>query len=315
MTTSPPPSNAASRSWRQVAAWLVATAICTLAADRLLGRGIATLAGDIRSGDRIGAENTTLSSSPVVLILGSSHAKHHYDDSTMTSALGCRVRNGGADGMGVLYARSLFQLLPPSAPVRVVLFEMSWFEAEPTTIHKLDYFYGRSRFLDSLLVGDDWRQHAKLASILYRYNGLAGPLIRSFVRQDSAPWGFSPLDGSLDRMPRQQPMPLAPASSWLAPQLEAFASDVEARGAQLFFLRSPTLVQTLPNSVTAIFSAVAARRGIPWLGPSPHDSTLRDPKMFRDATHLNRNGAAHLTRDLSAQLAALPDIRCQDADR
>src|SRR4029077_17694039 len=117
---------------------------------------------------RTGEENALLGRVPEILLLGSSHAKHHYDDSLLAARTGCVVRNAGADGTGVLYARALLSLLPDSSRLKLVIWEVSWFPNEEKGIHAIDYFYGRSRLLDSLLTGDDWRSSFKLSSVLYR---------------------------------------------------------------------------------------------------------------------------------------------------
>lgn len=307
--TSPPET----LTWRAVWWRVGLVVLLAFAGDRLLGGVVSMLAHRDVSTGRIGAENALLRQVPDVLLLGSSHAKHHYDDSLLAARTGCAVRNAGADGTGVLYARAMLSLLPDSARLKTVVWEVSWFAGEPATIHSLDYFYGRSRLLDSLLTTNDWRASLKLRSMLYRNNGLVGPLARSLISNDQVRWGFSPLDGSLGDLPVQQGESRTgvQASPWLAGQLEGLIADVRSRGAEIVFSQGPSLVQAFPPAVDSVFRSVARTHGVPWISlTGADDARLRDPALFRDPTHLNRAGAAYVTDLLAERLSQVAPVTC-----
>lgn len=296
-----------SMSWRSFRLRCFAIALVVTVTDQSIGRMIAHQAESIEWGDRIGAENRTIRSGADVLILGSSHAKHHYSDSILTEALGSRVWNGGADGAGILYAAAMLELTAKFRRPSVVLLEESWFPNEQEDLHRLDYFFGISPRVDSMLTADGWRSTLKLSSRLYRMNGLTSPLLRSFLTPSPAAWGFSPLDGTLQTVPTSRAM--QQVSTLQVQQAERtivnFFNRAHELGVRVVLVRSPTLIPTLPTAVRRVFELAAQKHSVPLVELSENDAANLDaPKFFSDATHLNGVGAIQFTSMIAPKLAA-----------
>jgi hypothetical protein len=277
-----------------------------LVLDRVVGTVLRELHGRLRTGQSIGEINRALDVDADVLILGSSRAKHGFDDRALSEQLGVNVFNAGSRGLGLWYARALSALFDRQRPPRLVVFEVAYFEGERERIRQLAPFYGRSDVFDRILVEHDWRSRVKLLSQSYRFNGLVFSIAQNLARPRLAGWGFEPKRGVMSSATGSEPPAVASkgqVETWLEDTARRFVDETRARGSDVVFVECPTWKRRLPADALAAYERVAAAAGVPFLRfdleTAPY---LAEPTYFVDTTHLNENGAGVLSRLVGEEL-------------
>jgi hypothetical protein len=97
--------------WRSLAKRLLIFAAVVVGLDLTIGLGLAALLPRVHAGQQVGVINNAVEAEADVVILGSSHAMHGFNDAELTQLLGMRVHNAGLDGRGVVFARGLLALI------------------------------------------------------------------------------------------------------------------------------------------------------------------------------------------------------------
>ena len=249
-----------------------------------------------------------------LLILGSSRALAHYDDRLLSEKLGVRAYNAGSPGLGLLQARATFAMAQKHHPVRYVLFDLVYVPREDHMIHRLEPWLGSDPVVDQVLDSSDWRDRLKMRSSAYRCGGSLFDLLQDYGKSP-ARWGFRPKTGELlNALPPQleEPASALELPAYYPKNLEAFADEVEAAGARLIFVESPSWQLSAPEVPTTALRAatlkVSQSHRIPILKMGLNElPQLAQPQRFSDAFHLNANGAEEFSLRLAQKLGPLLD--------
>jgi hypothetical protein len=295
--------------WSSLAVRLVLFLVLVVALDQGLGSILGHIHPRVVTGDMIGNENAAIQARADILILGSSHAKHHYDDALLTEKFGIRVRNAGSGGSGVAYARAMLSLISAVHRPRMVVLETSWFANELERIHSLDSFYGRTPVVDEMLLADGWRSRARLSIRSYRYSGLVFPMLKNFRRPQTSPWGFLPLDGEVapDMDLGGNPNAGDQPEPWFEDILVKLIEETRQLGARMVVVRSPHLVDHFPPGVPAIYERLTAKYRIPYIQVmAEQEPAFARRENYRDQTHLNAKGAKVFTAIIAGRL--MPEV-------
>lgn len=282
---------------RTVAGRLVGFALLLVLLDAGTGRLMEALHATVGEGQLVGQVNSAIRARADVLVLGASTALHHYDDRALTARLGLRTFAAGVDGRGVVFSRGLLALATAVHPPRLVVLDVSYSDRDRTSAQLLSPFYGRNAVVSGIL-GRDWRNRVKLASRAYRYNGLMLAILANRGTPPMA-WGFEPLDGTL-------PAGAAPGGPvrldrglgpWFDRELRQLVADARGHGARIVFVESPTWGGRVGPRAMAEFERVARDLDVPFHHLTPERCPeLAHAALYRDRTHLNRQGAASFTR-------------------
>lgn len=258
-----------------------------------------------------------------LFVFGSSRAVHHVVPSVLEAELGMPAHNAGAGGQGILFARGVEALLL-EAGTAARLFVL---QVDPKEVYGLRHqralvlapYFDRSAVVREILELPGWRARVKLRSHLYRFNSSAMPLLLSAIR-GSPPEGdgFEPLEGRLDpeALP---PHPILAAHAGALPdpeavaQFRAFLRAAAEAGIDVAIILGPRYRGGVPpiaaeRRAFGIFRRLAAEEGAHFLPLTEEEHPeLRDPALYRDRSHLNREGAELFSRILARALRPLVD--------
>lgn len=256
-----------------------------------------------------------------LFVFGSSRAVHHVVPEVLEAELGVPAHNAGAGGQGILFARGVQDLLL-RAGTRARLFVL---QVDPKEVYELRHeralvlapYLERSPVVREILELPGWRARVKLRSHLYRFNSAAVPLLLSAARR-RAPTGdgFEPLEGRLDPA-ALPPQPVLSAHRGARPrpeavaQFRAFVRAGSEAGIPVVLILGPRYRGGVPpigaeRRALAVFRRLAAEEGARFLPLTEEEHPeLGDPALYRDRSHLNREGARVFSRILARALAPL----------
>lgn len=244
---------------------------------------------------------------PEVLVLGSSRAKYHYDDALLSKELGVKVFNAGDEGKGLPFSRVVYEQVAAVHVPRLVVVDVMLCDEDMERVHTLDPWYDRSVVLRSMPSSDgepaatDWKTPLLMKLPAYRYSGEAFKMIKGACSR-GADTGFAGLDGA---GPPGGPGK-SPVSGWFVAQLDALVKECRARGSAVVLCFSPAADDRLESPVVVPARDYARRSGFVFIKfDAAFSPVFADTKLYRDAIHLNREGAEIFTGVLSRELKKL----------
>lgn len=255
---------------------------------------------------------------PEVLVLGSSRAKYHYDDAMLSRDLGLKVFNAGDEGKGLPFSRVVYEQVSAVHVPRLVVVDVMLCDEDMERVHTLDPWYDRSAVLRSMPSSDgepaatDWKTPLLMKLPAYRYSGEAFKMIKGACSR-GADTGFVGLEGAGPPGGPGKP----PVSGWFVAQLDALVKECHARGSDVVLCFSPAADDRLESPVVIPARDYARRAGIPFI---KFDALLSpvfaDSSLYRDAIHLNRDGAEIFTGVLSRELRKIfPPVSREESPR
>jgi hypothetical protein len=296
--------------------------VLAAALDCAIGAGLErvqrrTLAGEASGG----LINQALSRDVDVLVLGSSRARHHLSPEVLQQELSLSVFNAGANGHDLLYAVMLFDLWrrSHSAPTAVLLHvdpkSFVRFEPELERASAFAPYLEDSEIVREVLSLRGPFQSLKQLSAAYRFNGKVLPIFRNaFVRADESA-GFHGLPGSLD--PAQVPDPPERNSRQMETEpfwspkilhLEKLVLHCASSGTRVFLVHSARYRRDARSHaawVRRVRDLAANYPNVEFVEVSEvsHPELFAGrPELFRDESHMNRQGAEIFSRVLARTL-------------
>lgn len=292
--------------------------VCVVGIDRLLGRALAHVSTQIETGDRTGglAKQAVKHRDFPILVFGSSRALHHVVPSVLEARLGLKVWNAGVDGQSIEYARFVQALMlqqKSRAKLLVLTSEPSDFTSARFRGFLLPEYFGASEEIDALLLDRSRFEFIKLLSHSYRYNSRILAMARQLVKPDViGHGGYVPLTGELPEGLSSPPPPV--------PEESTFADSEKYVRLYRDFIQAARLHQmevllVIPPRYVAVNSQDAVwERGMRTfrkLADETHAELFRydgrpefaNRKVFRDAQHLNDQGARDFSQLLAADIA------------
>lgn len=239
-------------------------------------------------------------------IFGASRASHHYEPTYISEHLGLSCFNAGDDGKNATYQYGLLQMLLENHVPKLIIYEVGDISAylNDGTVDLYPYYYKHSFIRQLLHQRDKWAK-IKFLFPLYSYNNKIFTIGKGFILS-TPPFetGFRPIDGTMHpgevmRLINEVPIGTSEvAVDYLV--LENFKNFVRIcneNNIKLVFCYSPSYVPRRPPGHDKI-EAIAAENDIPFYHYGEHDSFVYHSELFKDAGHLNREGAELFTRML-----------------
>jgi hypothetical protein len=276
--------------------------------DRARNRCQERESGLINSGRKAGAE---------VLILGSSRAKHHFDERILADEWGVSVYNAGFSGQGVAFARIILEQIAKYSPPKTVLLDVMPFEDDLDRVHALDPWYFESDILQRMPSLDSGSNAAYVEPSAKTALLMSLPLLRyagqfSRVISDKAHFGerafFEPIPARKDApaWPALQKKLAKPKYIGFEPQLEALIDEAAKVGSQVILTFSPCFPGVDQTAILEPAARIAAQKGVPFLEfPAGGIPELNSQSYFEDYVHMNENGARLFSGYAAKTLAPL----------
>ncbi|MEO8768526.1 MAG: hypothetical protein ABI402_00520 [Ferruginibacter sp.] len=258
------------------------------------------------------------------LILGSSRAKYHLDPSLLTNYYNGNGYNAGISGTGgLIYNDLLLRLLtskgikPKAIMLQVDIYPYFTTDDEKTENEFLQLypFIGQSDSLRAFIYRNvDYTEKFKLFFHTYRYNGKFLNVIYNYAKRKSVKDnnGFVGLPAKFDTTGFRIKDDLAKKHTFSQAKINALLGIVQtckANNIKLSIVFSPSYQNSLylPEGNTMITTLLRNNGVQDIYDYSQLDSlpsSLQAPSMWKDALHLNKEGAAIFSTILNEAIAA-----------
>jgi len=240
-------------------------------------------------------------------IFGSSRASRHYDPAQISRHLGLSCYNAGCDRKNATYQYGLLQLLLENHVPKLIIYEIDDLSESlnGSTIDLYPYYYKYS-FIRQLLHQRDKWSRIKFLFPLYSYNIKVFTISKGFILS-TPPFetGFRPKDGGMHpgevRKIRETAgieKPDDPVDYLALDSFKNFVRTCKENNIELVFCHSPSYAPSKAVGLDYVRS-IAAEIDAPVYLYGEHDSFVYHPELFRDAGHLNREGAELFTKMLA----------------
>ena len=274
--------------------------------DQLAGVGFKTLYS--HAGDKFERENyMRYKMDADVIVMGSSHATHHYVPAILQDTLHMSVYNCGQRGNGIIYEygrlATIYQRYTPKLVIVDIIETMDLIKEDNSRY--LDFLkvdYGTNATVDSLFYAIDPISKYKMLLNCYRYNSQFCDLVINTVLKGRGRFqkdGYAPLHGSqLDKYKHQQGQEKAGDKKAEAVEyddlklhcLERIAAE-KREGCKMVFVLSPTHGQSSTATQFEVVYDICRRNGIPFLNYMNDPRFLGRDDLFYDRGHMNDDGA------------------------
>lgn len=242
-----------------------------------------------------------------VLVVGTSRAIHHYVPEVISKATGLSVFNAGRDGMSLFYCEGVIRAALARYKPRLILLDLyeEDLQAHASDAGRLSVF---APYLgsDPSLAGPA-REAGRWAALgfrlpVYRYNAKLIPIVlNNLARRGEGGQGYIPLRDRMEAVP----LPDAAADPEPDPaklrSLERTLAACAAAGVPLVAVRSPVYQRPGPHPNVRRMEGMFARYGMRYLDLASPEGLLK-PEYFKDATHLNHDGAGIFSEALAREL-------------
>ena len=281
------------RFFLRLALFLVLLAAMGIGLDRLL----ATAYLAMRAGRDSKTTYVLKEARQDALIFGTSRAIHHYDPEILAKATGLSTFNAGRDGMSLFYSEGMIEAVLARYRPKLIVLDLyeEDLEARASDGGRLAVF---APYLDRFPGLRDAAWHAGAAAYagfrmpVFRYNAKLIPIALNLVsRREAGGNGFIPLRERLlvSSPPQAAPDP-APDAAKLA-SLDHILAVCRSAGVPLVGIRSPVFEKPGDHPSLGLIADHFAHYGMRYLDFAGDPAFLR-AEYFKDATHLNADGAA-----------------------
>lgn len=295
-----------------------------LAIDQGMGRLLDAAQARLRAGyDAV--PGRALAARAEVVVLGSSRAHRHVDPIVLGDALGASVYNAGCPGQSLPYMRGVEDLLLQHYTPRAFLIHLdpqmlvdlerfgrvarlAPFMRESDVVSEMIYERGRWERLKYLL--DSYRYNDRLLDLLLGLATNEDPTVQGYLPREGEP-GLRVLNEVM--WPRSFALVEERLSDEPDPRRVALLREIvtaaRERGATPILLTSPRWrpgPEDDPRRAHLMreIAGIAREEEVPFLEITIDDPPVfRDPDLFADTQHLNRQGAELFSRVLARRIA------------
>ena len=239
-----------------------------------------------------------------LLVIGASTATHHYIPSMLQDSLHLSARNLGKDGAFLYCQICQLSLILERYTPKVVLWDinddcLSHNQDWGDFMEISDYWpYPLNDFSKAIVKEMGPSQSVSMHSWLYRYNSKFPEYLFSFVSGRDSQTGYVPLpaDASFvgEKNKVDTPENFHPLKAQL---LESILSLCLKKGCKVILVTSPRFSDdgVQKSEQYQRLCDMTELLGIPYLNYHEDARFFDEPSLFRDADHLNENGAALFT--------------------
>ena len=241
------------------------------------------------------------------IILGSSHASHHYNPDIISDSLQMTVYNAGREGHGITYSLALLKAMLSRYTPKMVILDVKYEESDEWLSRVRDlkpYFKEYPSAMETDVMINGSREHFRLMWNSYIYNSTFHPLLKSYITGSRAKYkcnGYDPIPVRESKVKgvKEQVEPVKAASPMYKECLAELSSLCNERGVALFLVSSPTLVRFKYKSPA---EPVIDSLGLTYLNHFNDEFFLTHTELFRDGDHLFETGADEFTSKVCSEL-------------
>lgn len=294
---------------------LILFSLLILVIDQVIGFSTNYLLWNKNNNNLVPAEiiKRAINYKPEIVILGSSRAMHHYNPEIIETVLGIKTFNLGIGGTNSYDHLNILQLLSTSAKPKCVIYDIYYplsintdFDIDKT----ISYIYPLIKDTHEIFEIEkiSFIEPLLLKLNFYKYNSAVYSIYKSVLipKKDNTKNGFFPLkniNGNKNFRELNYPLNLKFEYYNLSKYIQEMMSYCKENDINLIFVVSP--MHTLQNEqVPFIFKEYFSQNNIPLLIFNDLEFNT-NPKWFKDAAHLNNEGANEFSAIFSKELIML----------
>ncbi len=254
-----------------------------------------------------------LARQPQLLFLGDSQSRHGIVPAETVAGTGLPSYNLARYGSGIVYTSGVYQFVRAHYRPQVLVVQVMALASERGAMHSLAPYFDESS-VRQLLTHYPYRVRLKYAlSKMLRYNSRILTSCYRLFREYDPHDGYVPLFGiagnDRTRINPGGEVKLGGFQRLGEDLMEGLILDAHAAGIQVVFVEMPTLGSVRVDS-SAQFQLLATRHHIPYLDFQEGGgiNLALSHEHFRDAFHLNDEGARLFSKALGEQLASVLDL-------
>lgn len=282
--------------------------VIVFAVDRIVGKTLEYMSRNTHGG-YIAHRNYILDKvTEDLLVFGSSRCVDHYNTTIMSDSLGLSTYNCGMNGNGIILFYGWWHIIKQHHKPKIIIYDI---------FPKVDYFseddnhkflgwlkdeYNRDGIPDIFESVDNTEKY-KMQSYMYRYNFRFMRILTDFYHpiHHFAINGFMAEQGIMDstHLATNTQKKNLIIDSLKLEYLHKFIE--ETTGSKLIFTISPIFNGFNEETLTPI-KKICKEKNIPLIDFSNDPKYVHHYMYFKDAAHLNANGADEFTKDLVSKL-------------
>lgn len=259
-----------------------------------------------------------------VVIIGSSRGAHHYVSKQLSDSIDAyygkhvSIYNAAIDGKFATSNCCAAEVILARYSPKLVIFDLSESQLRDKDVTDIEFsapFYWSDSILHRYISDLGIKEQLLMLSSLYRYNGKLLRIAESFMMTVPVDDGYIPLYGAtIDTLKQSKPAKTQTRelNSYKKSNFENVLKKYAAAEVPLVMVCSP---QFRPKDNNAAMSKLCNQYGIPFIDLYNLSEFNLHPELFKDADHLNDDGAHVYTAMFFEHLKPyLPLLAKQAAD-
>jgi len=281
--------------------------------DQLIGRTLKHFYFTSTTGVNYQTTYSMDSTKADIIILGSSRASHHYIPKLIEDRLGMSCFNTGRDGNFLLYNYGVFNAIIKRYTPKIIILdinpeEMIFRQSSYDGLATLLPYYKENPEIDKVIALKSDFERVKLLSCIYPYNSsllnlALGNFSKKALMIDTLK-GYLPLYGSNIAKANDQKKKeiITVIDHNKTDALTQLCLQCKKLGIKLFVVSSPRYASTDQSEVLKIIKKITEDNHAEFLDYQNDSIFINNPSYFKDAAHLNNNGASIFTNMIIKQL-------------
>lgn len=269
--------------------------------DQIIGHGLRYFYFKQESGLLYRTTFAIDSTTADVIVFGSSRANHHYVPEVFEQKLKLSFYNAGRDGNFILFNYAVFRAIIARHKPKIVIFDLvpEDFFYDPSSYDRLSSllpYYKDHPEIRRIINLKGSFEKIKLLSAIYPFNSMAltiatGNLSFNKKRKPDIK-GFVPLYGSLDSITLEvNPLKKQKYDKIKINTLKSIINESKTHCISLILCKSPKYKISSTELVDSIINTIIIEKNVLFYDFTTSIQFLNNPSNFKDAEHLNYNGA------------------------
>lgn len=248
-----------------------------------------------------------------IIILGSSRANHHYIPDVFEESLGMSCYNTGKDGNFLFYNYAVFRaIMERYAPKIIILdinesefyYDQKYYEE----LAEIMPFFKSKTYLQDLLLLKSPIESIKLTSKIYPFNSKILSIVNGRIGKDNYTHnkGYLPLYGTTTSTTKVDisKEKINTFDNNKMNVLDSIAFYCDTENVKLFVIQSPRFVKKEGSKLRSSIQYLLTPYGFSYWDYMDASMLDLDYTFYRDAAHLNHNGALLFSRSIAGKLKA-----------
>lgn len=292
--------------------WVLLFFTSLILSDKLLGWAFKNLYFSMRSGDRFAITYSLDSTQADLLIFGTSRARHHYVPKIFEENLNTTCYNTGRDGEGISYNYILLSAICKRYKPKFVILDFDtesfYKNSGNDELNSLLPYCKLDTVIERLVNERRENEIIKQFSSLYNFNStllssISGQRKQSMTEKLNS--GFDPLKGEMSLAAKVETSDLdfQKIDDKKIDDFGNFIKCCKYYRILLVLVQSPRYSKFKNNKAQLLADSIIKVYNIPYFNYKEDSSFLNRPTLFKDAAHLNIEGAKLFSIKLAGELS------------